>query len=177
MKLIALVAVLTAVALSAVGYAIADVVGTGTRVIVIGSESCSGFTPPTLGTQNVGWTVTGTLTPIPPVDPNNLLQPIQSDRTIVLSGSFTDPTGEVWNVSGTLQDNSIYFGFSDLKFSAFGQVKLKGENGDHLYGQANVRFVTGPPELDIYFTPAAPFPFVQSDGPVGITNCHTKTAT
>lgn len=169
----------TALALSGLASAKQDPAssGLGTPVFVIGSDACPGFVAPRPQSPNVGWTITGTVTPIPPIDPNNLLQPFQSDRTITLAGSFTDSSGEVWDVSGTLQDTSIYFGTpgsNQLVFSGFGEVKFKGDRGDHLYGQANVRFVTGPGELDFYFTPAAPFPFIQSDGPVGISNCHIK---
>jgi hypothetical protein len=151
-------------------------VGVGTPVFVIGSESCPGFVPPTLGIQNVGWSVDGTVTAVDPSNPSPIAD-FQSDRQISLSGSFTDGAGEDWDVSGTVSDTSLFHGApgtQGLVFSGFGEVKLKGDRGDHLYGQANVRFVTGPGELDIYFTPAAPTAAADSDGPVGITNCHVK---
>ena len=96
---------------------------------------------------------------------------------MTLSGSFADGTGEVYDVSGTFHDTTIYQGaLTGLAFNGFGDVKFKGDRGDHLYGQANVRSLTAPPQLEVYFTPAPPFALIDpTDGPVGISNCHIKS--
>ena len=94
---------------------------------------------------------------------------------MTLSGSFADGTGEV-TVSGTLHDTTIYHGaLTGLAFNGFGDVKLKATVAI-TYGQANVRSLTAPPQLEVYFTPAPPFALIDpSEGPVGISNCHIKS--
>ena len=127
--------------------------------------------------ETSGWTITGTVTPIPPSDPNNLLQPFHRTARLRWQARSSTARARSGTSPARSRTRSIYFGIpgsNQLVFSGFGEVKFKGDRGDHLYAQANVRFVTGPGELDFYFTPAAPFPFIQSDGPVGISNCHIK---
>jgi hypothetical protein len=156
--------------------------GVGSPIFVIGADACPGLVPPPSAAQpnaKLGWTITGTLTPVPPVDPNILPQPFQSDRYMTLSGSFANGSGELYNVSGTIHDTTLYRGNpggQELKFNGFGDVKFTGDHGDHLFGQANVRFVTSPPELDFYFAPAPPASGVIDDGggTVGISNCSIK---
>jgi hypothetical protein len=71
-----------------------------------------------------------------------------------VSGTVTTSSGATYRASGHFVDNGVYsLLVQDLRFEGAGMLVLSGPDGIML-GQATLRAVTGPNELQITFTSA-----------------------
>ena len=85
-----------------------------------------------------------------PYDSESLYRDVR--LTAIVTGTVVDTAGNVYEVWGHFKERDSQFLFdSDLEFNGDGRVEINGPNG-RLSGRANFRVVSGPRELDIYFT-------------------------
>ncbi len=83
---------------------------------------------------------------------DSFFQQVQLDAEV--SGTVTTSSGATYRATGHFVDNGVYsLLVQDLRFEGAGTFLLRGPDGIML-GQATLRAVTGPNELQIAFTSA-----------------------
>jgi hypothetical protein len=109
---------------------------------------CPGFPTTTPGVIRLDAVISGWYGPAS----GSFLQQVQLAADV--SGTVTTPLGATYRVTGHFVDNGVHsLLVQDLRFEGAGMLVLAGRDGV-VVGQATLRAITGPNELQITFTSA-----------------------